>query len=1391
MVFIQVTKWLLAFFVVSFITVAFITVSSLTLSSVTFASPMQAWESWVLQDYPQHDCPWMLANDQSKACVWPGKIVLAINDTGGHFTYTVKTYKKQSFVPLPGSAKHWPTEVSVNEEPARLINRGGVPHLVLNKGSHTVAGHFRWHKRPRQLVMPNSLAMVSLTIDGKAQVVDRRNGQLIFSNKSRDLSKKTNDSLSIEVFRLLQDGVPIKVNTHIRLSVSGKAREVTFGRVMLSGTEVLHIRSPIPARIEADGTMRAQVAPGEHTIEVMARFTSSPTVIRTQKLSQEWPDAEYLSFQSAPSIRQAKLSGATSIDTHQIRIPPSWRQLPTYHLSAQNTLNIATEFRGDHSPAANALHLQRDLWLDFDGNGMSAFDRIHGEMNQDWRLNVASGVHLGRATVDGDPVLITRDKGLQGIEIRSPRIQLDTVSRTDVNTGFSVSGWDADIDQYSATLHLPPGWRVLHASGVDQVWGTWLSKWDLWDVFLLLIIISVTRKLMGNRIAALSAVTFLIALHEPGTPLGIIPLLLILIALLPLVSGKLKTGLRNAGLVFMASLVLLMIGFAVDRFRLAIYPSLEQAQIGSYKHNRYNSKGVTQAASPQLLKSEIMESADLTSTAKSGQQRNVEPASKQQKQGLYQVTENDRVQTGPGLPTWTWNVIHLRSSGPVSSDQSLLIYYSKPMATSIWLVLSVLLVLAYSALVMTRFIKCCEFGTKGSSKATSVVTALSIALMALVILPHSPNAIAADHPSMQTMPPQYLMDKLEERLIKAPACLPTCTSLNNGLMRIEGTDFQLEFTAYVDANIALPLPKGYGSWTLTSLTEAGRDLPLKRTGDGVFVALTKGHHILTLAGKILDEQASIRFPLPIHNLSVVAKGWLVEGLIDGRVIKDTLTLRTIKQGTIEQANTLKADSPPNFARVRRHIHFGKRWMLTTSVMRETTAGAISLPVKLLPNERLLTEVGSIRNGEVTIQFEHRQQRIDWTSSLEPRQELVLEASSGSTYLEDWSFTPSSLWRLEYEGIPPLKARANANAFEPMFKPWPGEVLKVNIRKPEGIPGSVYTVESALLKVEAGNKLQRSTLTLKIRASIGTDYPITLPENAEVLKFSVDNRTMNTPAANQVLVPLQPREQTVTIEFQTPDAMAMLSYSPQVHLPGSATNIELQYQLPRDRWPLYLSGPAIGPAMLYWGVLLVIILGALGLPQLARAAKLTIPVSTLSWLLLGLGLSTVNSYGVLVIAIMFFILAARKAYVKPHLMNRFQFNTMQVGIVLWGSCALLSMLAAIPMGLLASPEMKVVGNGSNSHWYRYYQDMATAEEGLPRATIMSVPLIAYRVVMLLWSLWLSTRLIQWASWAWACYVEKGAWLEKGAGSERGAELEKESGRPKEEKNKKAQPSETEK
>jgi hypothetical protein len=188
-------------------------------------------------------------------------------------------------------------------------------------------------------------------------------------------------------------------------------------------------------------------------------------------------------------------------------------------------------------------------------------------------------------------------------------------------------------------------------------------------------------------------------------------------------------------------------------------------------------------------------------------------------------------------------------------------------------------------------------------------------------------------------------------------------------------------------------------------------------------------------------------------------------------------------------------------------------------------------------------------------------------------------------------------------------------------------------------------------------------------------------------------------------------------------------------------------VPADRWLLFAAGPRLGPAVLFWGVLLVVLLAALALGRVK-----IVPLRTHQWLLLGIGLTQANPLVVVVVAGWFFALAWRQNHGVN--MSKTAFNVAQFALALLTIAALSSFMAAVGFGLLGTPDMQIAGNGSYGNVLNWYADHADA--ALPGAWVLSVPLWVYRVLMLLWSLWLAFALLNWLKWGWNCYSHDGLW-----------------------------------
>ncbi|MDV7396053.1 hypothetical protein RZS08_31970, partial [Arthrospira platensis SPKY1] len=108
-------------------------------------------------------------------------------------------------------------------------------------------------------------------------------------------------------------------------------------------------------------------------------------------------------FESRPPLRQVRIEGVESIDPNQTALPEEWKGFPAYRLEAGDHLQVVELRRGDPQPSPNQLQLSRTLWLDFDGNGMTVEDHLHGFLYRDWRLTASPDLALGSLQLNGQP----------------------------------------------------------------------------------------------------------------------------------------------------------------------------------------------------------------------------------------------------------------------------------------------------------------------------------------------------------------------------------------------------------------------------------------------------------------------------------------------------------------------------------------------------------------------------------------------------------------------------------------------------------------------------------------------------------------------------------------------------------------------------------------------------------------------------------------------------------------------------------------------------------------------------------------------------------------------------------------------------------------------------
>ena len=371
----------------------------------------------------------------------------------------------------------------------------------------------------------------------------------------------------------------------------------------------------------------------------------------------------------------------------------------------------------------------------------------------------------------------------------------------------------------------------------------------------------------------------------------------------------------------------------------------------------------------------------------------------------------------------------------------------------------------------------------------------------------------------------------------------------------------------------------------------------------------------------------------------------------------------------------------------------------------------------------------------------------WTSQLDRVDVLTLAAPELSGHAEVWRVVASPTWNLAFAGVPAVYPE-DADNWQHEFHPLPGETLAIAVARPEPVKGATLAIDAVEIESTIGKRATNHALSLTLRSTQGGQHVVTLPIDAEVLSVSMDGAPRNLRAENgRLALPLRPGKQIARIEFRTLGEVALRSRVPQISLGAPASNLRLNMIPPQGRWILFARGPVVGPAVLYWSALAVLLLAAFGLSRLRRT-----PLRLRDWVLLGLGFSTFSWFALLIVVAWLFALDARQRH-GAQLSDRW-FVLAQVALVGLTTVALLALLSAVPQGLLGSPDMQIDGNGSTASALHWFADRSN--DALPSASAISVSIWWYKLAMLAWALWLASALVGWLRWAWSCYSAGGYW-----------------------------------
>ena len=1388
--------------------------------------PLKPWVPWVMHDAPQWQCPHAFDGTEPRFCAWPGALQLGVDARGGRFSqrwYGVR----EDWVGLPGEGHWWPQDVLLDGKPVAVLDREGVPSVRLPAGEHRLEGQWSWNEMPESLALPQTAALLQLSLAGKTvgePVRDEANR--VWLGRQQTEAGPNADQAQLQVHRQWQDGIPMRLHTRVHLEVSGRSRELTIARGLLPGWVPQELVSPLPATLAPDGSLRVQARAGVWDLTLVARHPGQVTALglpaeaRPAKGGGTAPlqaEEEVWVFAAAPQLRAVSLDGAPSVDPQQTTLPAEWRQLPAYLMRPDTTLTLKEQRRGDVDPPSDKLSLARHAWLSFDGRTMTFHDRISGRVNQATRLELGAPAQLGRADVAGVDQLVTLGtSGLTGLELRRGALALSADSLMPATRSGPAVGWQQDFDRVSMQLTLPAGWRLLHAGGADRADGAWLSMWNLLDFFVVLMMTLTIGRLWGLRLGGAAFVLVVLSYHETAFPLLVWLPLLVAAALGRVVPESLGQFRRVTNWVERASLgllLLLCLQFAVSQVRTALYPVLEvqqgyeggesfearqEAAVGAAEMPMPAAPAPAPAPAPGTESGmvnrarEVLESRD----------KMAEPLSKSvplSQQAYRNVDPQAKVQTGPGLPSWTWHNYRLQWDGPVLRDQPLTLWLLPPWAQKLLTVLRLtLLGVLLAALARRTWRSAPPAGPMSAPSAppqpavpatmAGWLGPLMLGVAGLVgaggpspvqaaprpspspaVAPVNTPAPSSNHAAAGAWPDAALLAQLKERLTAEPDCLPACAALSRLTVQAAGNALRLVLEVDADRATAIPVPGGLKYWVPREVRANGLpEVLLRGEDEHLWLLVAAGHQRIELLGE-LPGGDTLQLPLPLkpHQVQVQAPGWDVEGLADGEAA-DTFQLTRQRKAVRGAAAAEREAALPAFLRVERRLYLDLVWRVETTVRRESPRGVpVLAQVPLLAGEAVTSGGISVKDGKVQVNLGPQADAVSWSSTLAPAGRLSLTAAAPADmpqtpWAETWWVDASTVWHVGLQGVPPAAGDARQDVAL-AFHPWPGETLVLQVDRPQAVAGQTLTVDRAVWLVKPGARATDYELTLSLRSSRGLDHTLTLPEGASLQQVTINGQArVLRPQGRALTLPVLPGKQTVVLSWRSEQGMRTRYQTQPLALGLDSVNHHLSLAVPANRWLLWASGPGLGPAILFWGVLLVFLGVGLVLARFGR--RRGVPLGTVSWLLLMLGLTQVDPWACALVAGWFFLMARRgDSAVQAHAWTAsgpaWRFNLAQLALV-FATVLMLGVLCyAVAGGLLGQPDMQVRGNGSTAYLLNWTQDRVG--EALPPVTLTTVPLLAYRGLMLAWALWLAWSLLNWLRWGWGAWSSGVLWRRKAA------------------------------
>jgi len=1321
-------------------------VFSLAIDSAEIPTDLANWEGWVKYQQEFRNCPHLngqnLEQKKNYLCAWPAQLELNVKQNKMTFSQDWIVVE-ESKIPLPGDQSLWPQQVTVNQKNVVVLENGNQPYILLSKGQYRVHGQITWSKQPEALPVPNQVALVDLKLNGVQQAFVDRRGDKVWLGRKDVQTVKEKDYLKTWVNRLVVDNHPMTMTVAIELEIGGSGREQKLTQFNLEQYQLKSINSPLNARIDNQGNLLVQLKPGDYQLQLEFKVHGFPQELIFNESGDLWPTQEIWAFQNNERLRSTQIEQVSPIDANQ-GFMQHWANLPHYVLNRNDTFKIKERHRGI-THGSDSLSLSRQMWLSFDHSTYYFFDSIRGSKSKDWRVNTIADYRLTQLSNQGEERLITFDeKKRTGAEVRTPRIEIQASGEVNSKTMQHASGWDIDFASSEVTLNIPPGRKLFSISGADNSSGDWLNQWDLIDLFFVLITAALVFKSFGVVPCVFAIATMILSYHERNMPMFLWFNFTVALSLaVKITRASLTKALHIYKWVSVGLLMLALLPFLAEQIRFTLHPQLEMSKTLSSDRN-YDSLSFSDESMNESEAPPMPAVAELKMRKNNrAEEKIVVTGSRIQRKDLDTSYEQGAIiQAGKGKPDWNWQSARYSWNGPVNGAEAVNITVLPETLVKSIRIAIILLSLLWLATTLDK-----NSGLRKKLllvfKKSSKVTTTTAVLFLIAFVPIQPGAIASE------IPDDKMLTELRNRLYPKPQCLPDCVTNSIASLAVTGEQLKLELVFQSGAPVAALIPTS-GDWNIESLSINGKTLKhVWRNRFGSWINLSKGQNQVIINAKLKNKSdLKIRFPERPKTFQSSLSGWDISGVSNGRLVSDSIQLTRDAKSKIENRLVAQKNGQPvaqeqsieDLLFVTRSFSFATQWDMDTSVVRQAPQqGAITADIPLLSFEQPIEMSDKVKDGMMKVVIPRNSHSVSWRSSISGNSEFELVALDQESITESWKILVYPNWNIKIDGLPAVVPdnAAGDDYWVYQYFPRAGEKLNFSMSKPPAVQGASVAISKVEQNHVVSKRKTTTKLTIEYRATRAESLLMQLGD-ADLKTISHDGNSINLgKVEGAVSIGLKPGKHQLQLEIESPLEIGFDFKVHEIGLNQPFSNLSTHVSLPDNRWLISARGPGYGPAIVYWGELIFFILLAFGLSRLPFS-----PLSYLQWLILGLGMSTFSWPALALVSVWLLASEWRRR-------NKSTFENFKVSMswltVISTVIAVFVLVAAVPYGLLKSPDMGVMGNNSYGNELNWFLDQG--EQSLGIVSVYTLPLWAYKGLMLLWATWLSISLIRWLGWIW--------------------------------------------